>query len=403
MIVAIVLLENNKGTTMDMTINRQKASGGASGYLTIDLGALRDNYLSLRAMAPSAITSAVVKADAYGLGADVVAPMLYDAGCRHFFVAHIDEAIALRLRIPGNAEIFVLNGLQPGNETSCAAMNITPVINSLEQLAQWNSQASALGKPLPAALQVDTGMSRLGMAPSELETLKTSPQLLDGIDITFVMSHMACADEPDHAANADQLGMMRKLAQMFPDVPVCFANSGGIFLGADYHNAIMRPGIALYGGAPSTIRPNPMKPVVRLDVAVVQTRTVPAGTLVGYGGSLRTTGETRLATLAAGYADGLPRSLSNSGAAYFNGVRLPIAGRVSMDSISIDISALPEGTLTHGSLVQLIGTDQSLEDIAADAGTIAYEILTGLGHRYRRTYIQPDMPATTGHTTNADE
>ncbi|MES5097918.1 alanine racemase [Agrobacterium sp. BA1120] len=388
---------------MDMTINRQKASGGASGYLTIDLGALRDNYLMLRAMAPNSVTSAVVKANAYGLGADMVAPVLYNAGCRHFFVAHIDEAIALRLRIAGDADIFVLNGLQPGNETSCAAMNITPVINSLEQLAQWSAHAVMLGKTLPAAIQIDTGMSRLGMAPSEVETLKTSPSLLNDISITFIMSHLACADEPEHAANGSQLDVMRKAAAMFPDVPVCFANSGGIFLGAEYHNAVMRPGIALYGGAPSTVRTNPMKPVVRLDVAVVQTRTVPANTLVGYGGTLRTTGETRLATIAAGYADGLPRSLSSRGAAYFNGVRLPIAGRVSMDSISLDISALPEGTLTHGSLVQLIGPDQSLEDIGEDAGTIAYEILTGLGHRYRRTYIQPDIPVATGDATNADE
>ncbi len=388
---------------MDMTINRQKASGGASGYLTIDLGALRDNYLMLRAMAPNSVTSAVVKANAYGLGADMVAPVLYNAGCRHFFVAHIDEAIALRLRIAGDADIFVLNGLQPGNETSCAAMNITPVINSLEQLVQWSAHAVMLGKTLPAAIQIDTGMSRLGMAPPEVETLKTSPSLLNDISITFIMSHLACADEPEHAANGSQLDVMRKAAAMFPDVPVCFANSGGIFLGADYHNAVMRPGIALYGGAPSTVRPNPMKPVVRLDVAVVQTRTVPADTLVGYGGTLRTTGETRLATIAAGYADGLPRSLSSRGAAYFNGVRLPIAGRVSMDSISLDISALPEGTLTHGSLVQLIGPDQSLEDIGEDAGTIAYEILTGLGHRYRRAYIQSDMPVATGDATNADE
>ncbi|MBN7806816.1 alanine racemase [Agrobacterium rosae] len=388
---------------MDMTINRQKASGGASGYLTIDLGALRDNYLMLRAMAPNSVTSAVVKANAYGLGADMVAPVLYNAGCRHFFVAHIDEAIALRLRIAGDAEIFVLNGLQPGNETSCAAMNITPVINSLEQLAQWSAYAATLCKTLPAALQFDTGMSRLGMASSELATLKTSPHLLDGIAITFVMSHLACADEPEHIANGAQLAVLRKASAMFPEAPVCFANSGGIFLGADYHNAVMRPGIALYGGAPSSARPNPMKPVVRLDVAVVQTRTVPADTLVGYGGSLRTTGETRLATIAAGYADGLPRSLSGRGAAYFNGVRLPIAGRVSMDSISLDISALPEGTLTHGSLVELIGPDQSLEDIAEDADTIAYEILTGLGRRYRRTYIQPDARLKAGDTINADE
>lgn len=377
---------------MDMTISRQTASGGASGYLTIDLGALRDNYLTLCRLAPNAMTSAVVKADAYGLGADVVAPVLYDAGCRHFFVAHIDEGISLRRRIAGDADIFVLNGLQPGNEISCADMSLTPVINSLEQLAQWTAYAKTLDKTLPAILQFDTGMSRLGMAPSEIDALKNAPELLDGIAITFIMSHLACADEPENAANGAQLAAMRKTAQMFPDVPVCFANSGGVFLGADFHNALMRPGIALYGGAPSTLRPNPMKPVVRLDVAVVQTRTVPADTLVGYGGTHRTASETRLATVAAGYADGLPRSLSNRGAAYFNGVRLPIAGRVSMDSISIDITALPEGTLTHGSLVQLIGPDQTLEDIAEDAGTIAYEILTGLGQRYRRTYIQPKQP-----------
>ncbi|NTF34019.1 alanine racemase [Rhizobium skierniewicense] len=380
---------------MDMTISRQKASGGASGYLTIDLGALRDNYLKLRAMAPNAVTGAVVKANAYGLGAEVVAPVLYDAGCRHFFVAHIDEGIALRHRIRGDADIFVLNGLQPGNEASCAAMSLTPVINSLEQLAQWSAYAKTLRKTLPAALQIDTGMSRLGMAPSEIEALQTSPELLDGIRIVFVMSHLACADEPEHAANGSQLMVMHEASLLFPDAPVCFANSGGIFLGADYHNAVMRPGIALYGGAPSSARPNPMKPVVRLDVAVVQTRTVPADTLVGYGGTLRTSTETRLATIAAGYADGLPRALSNRGAAYFNGVRLPIAGRVSMDSISIDISALPEGTLTHGSLVQIIGPDQSLEEIARDADTIAYEILTGLGQRYSRTYIQPEQAGAT--------
>lgn len=388
---------------MNMTINRQTVSGGASGYLTIDLGALRDNYLLLKAKAPASITSAVVKANAYGLGADMVAPVLYDAGCRHFFVAHMGEAIALRLRLAGDAQIFVLNGLQPGNETSCTAMNITPVLNCLEQIAQWSAHAAALGRVLPAAIQIDTGMSRLGLAPIELDALKAEPARLRGIAISYLMSHLACADEPESPLNASQLAVMREASDMFPGTPVCLANSGGVFLGADYHNALMRPGIALYGGAPSTLRPNPMKPVVRLDVAVIQTRTVPTDTLVGYGGTFRASAETRLATIAAGYADGLPRSLSNRGAAYFNGIRLPIAGRVSMDSISLDITALPAGSLTHGSLVQLIGPDQSLEALAEDAGTISYEILTGLGQRYRRTYIQPDRAGVTGETSNADE
>ncbi|NSY44695.1 alanine racemase [Agrobacterium tumefaciens] len=374
---------------MDMQISRQQAAGGASGHLTIDLGALRDNYLALAAMAPTSQTAAVVKADAYGLGADIVSQVLFDAGCRNFFVAHIDEALALRLRLSAEARIFVLNGLQPGNETSCAAMAVTPVLNSLEQIAQWAAHAKNLGKTLPAAVQIDTGMCRLGLSPEELEVLASRPQLLDGIDIALVMSHLACADEPDHLSNAAQLSVMRKAAVAFPDVSVCFSNSGGIFLGNDYHNSLLRPGIALYGGAPSVTRPNPMKPVVRLDVAVIQTRDVPAGSLVGYGGSFEAAGPTRLATIAAGYADGLPRSLSNRGAAWYNGVRLPIAGRVSMDSIILDISALPLGTLMQGSFVQMIGPDQTLEDIAEDAGTIAYEILTGLGRRYRRNYIQP--------------
>ncbi len=384
---------------MDMRISRQQAAGGASGHLTIDLGALRDNYLTLAAMAPASQTAAVVKADAYGLGADIVSQTLFEAGCRNFFVAHIDEALALRVRLSAEARIFVLNGLQPGNETSCAAMAITPVLNSLEQIAQWSGQARKLGRTLAAAVQIDTGMCRLGLSPAELEILIAQPKLLDGIEIAFVMSHLACADEPDHVSNAAQLAVMGRAAATFPETPVCFSNSGGIFLGSDYHNALLRPGIALYGGAPSAAGPNPMKPVVRLDLAVIQTRTVPAGSLVGYGGSFTTSGSTRLATIAAGYADGLPRSLSNRGAAWYDGVRLPIAGRVSMDSIILDISALPEGTLAQGSLVQMIGPDQTLEDIAADAGTIAYEILTGLGHRYRRSYIQPGMSPETASTS----
>lgn len=383
---------------MDMAIQQQKAQGGASGYLSIDLAALRDNYLALASKAPQAMTSAVVKADAYGLGADIVSPVLYDAGCRHFFVAHIDEALSLRLHIGSDAKIFVLNGLQPGNDGSCAALNVIPVLNGLAQVVQWSSQATSLGKTLPAALQIDTGMSRLGLSPDEVDALLAAPELLEGIDLTCIMSHLACADEPDHEVNALQLAAMRKTAKRFPGVPVCFANSGGIFLGTDYHNALMRPGIALYGGAPSAAHPNPMKPVVSLGVAVVQTRNVPAESFVGYGASLRTTQETRLATIAAGYADGLPRSLSGRGAAYFDGIRLPIAGRVSMDSITLDISALPEGALTHGSLVEIIGPNQTLEAIASDADTIAYEILTRLGQRYRRAYIHPEKQAATSST-----
>ena len=362
---------------------------GASGLLTIDLGALRDNYLTLAARAVPARAAAVVKADAYGLGAEKVVPVLTEAGCRDFFVAHFSEALKLRPLIGSDSRLFVLNGLLPGDEETCADAGIIPVLNGLEQIAAWKAEAARRNAPLPAALQFDTGMARLGLSLEEAKALAADAAGLEGIRLEIVMSHLACADEPDNASNAGQLAVMQAAAALFPDVPVCFANSGGLFMSPDYRGALCRPGVALYGGLPQAGLQSPLKPVVKLSVAVVQTRTVPAGTAVGYGGTLVTDRETRLAVISAGYADGLPRSLSSRGAAFYNGVRLPIAGRVSMDSIILDVSALPEGALKLGTMVELIGEHQTLEEIAADAGTISYEILTSLGKRYRRVYIQP--------------
>ncbi|HXV30814.1 MAG TPA: alanine racemase [Sinorhizobium sp.] len=370
-------------------VNRQVGTSiarGASGYLTVDLAALARNYERLAAEVAPAHAAAVVKAEAYGLGADRVATKLYAHGCRHFFVAQFKEALHLRPLLAADATIYVLNGLQPGNEATCAREGIVPVINSLEQWQQWASAARGFHRALPAVLQFDTGMSRLGVPPEERAALARLVKAENGIDVLFIMSHLACADDPDSDQNGDQLAEMTHIAAAFPRLPVCFANSGGIFLGSAYHGFLSRPGIALYGGAPTAGRANPMEPVVRLDVAVVQTRIVPAGTRVGYSATHMTTGETRLATIAAGYADGLPRSLSGRGAVYCDGIRLPIVGRVSMDSITIDISALPEGRLKLGSLVEVLGPNQTLDDVACDAGTISYEILTGLGHRYERQY-----------------
>lgn len=375
---------------MDGGIQRDSTGGasvidGASGYLGIDLGALARNYEKLAAEVAPARAAAVVKADAYGLGAGRVAEKLYAHGCRHFFVAQFVEALRLRLLLTADAAVFVLNGLQPGNESACARENIVPVVNSLEQWHAWSGMAKALGRTLPAALQFDTGMSRLGVPPEERAALAGLVSA-GGIDVLFLMSHLASADDAESEQNEDQRAEIERVAAEFPGFDVCFANSGGIFLGKAYHGVLARPGIALYGGAPTAGRANPMEPVVSLDVAVVQTRSVPVGTRVGYGASHVTAGPARLATIAAGYADGLPRSLSGRGAAFCDGVRLPIVGRVSMDSITIDISALPEGRLALGSRVEILGPHQSLEDVARDAGTIPYEILTGLGQRYRRQY-----------------
>ncbi|WP_457588082.1 alanine racemase [Ensifer canadensis] len=378
---------------MDITIldrqpcHRSPSTEGMPGYLTVDLGALARNYEKLAADAAPARAAAVVKADAYGLGAEQVAVKLYAHGCRHFFVAQFGEALGLRPCLPLDVDIFVLNGLQPGNERACAEAGIIPVVNSLEQLQRWSAAADSLKSRLRAVLQFDTGMSRLGVPPEERLALSGAVEDAGLIEILFIMSHLACADDVGSTQNDAQLAEMDRIAAEFPGFEICVANSGGIFLGNTYHRALVRPGIALYGGAPTVGARNPMEAVVRLDVAVVQTRCVPSGARVGYSGGHVTTAETRLATIAAGYADGLPRSLSGKGAVYCDGVRLPIVGRVSMDSITIDISALPEGRLKLGTLVEVLGPNQTLEDVARDAGTISYEILTGLGRRYDRRYV----------------
>jgi alanine racemase len=372
---------------MDSRGPKLAIDSGACGYLTIDLKALRRNYDKLSSIVAPARAAAVVKADAYGLGANQVSKALYGHGCRHFFVAHFIEALRLRPQLPRDVSIFVLNGLLPDNEIACAEGGIIPVINSLDQLRQWVEVARSLRRKLPAVLQFDTGMSRLGIPMEDRSAVAACLKTCSDIDILFIMSHLASADDGDSEQNADQLARMRRVAKDFPGYDISFANSGGIFLGSDFHGVLARPGIALYGGAATGGVANPVEPVVRLDVAVVQTRTVPAGARVGYGGVHVTKAQARLATIAAGYADGLPRSLSDRGAVYYGGVRLPIVGRVSMDSTTIDISALPEDALSFGSLVEVLGDHQTLEDLARDAGLISYEILTSLGHRFHRQYV----------------
>ncbi|APO70374.1 alanine racemase 2 (plasmid) [Rhizobium gallicum] len=376
---------------MDNLLSAKNASAGvactgATGYLTIDVAAICRNYGKLASMVTPGRAAAVVKADAYGLGAERVSRALYERGCRHFFVAQFVEAQELRLALAPDAQVFVLNGLQPGTELASAEMGIIPVLNSLEQYRRWCSAARALRGTLPAVVQFDTGMSRLGFPPEERSTLAKALDEHGDVEVLFIMSHLASADELDATQNAQQLAEIRRIADAFAGFDISFANSGGVFLGDAYHGVLARPGIALYGGAPTSGEPNPMEPVVSLEVAVVQTRTVQVGTKVGYSGVHVTETEARLATIAAGYADGLPRALSGRGAVYHQGVRLPIVGRVSMDSITVDVSALPEGALNLGDLVEVIGPHQSLEDVARDAGTISYEILTGLGHRYYRHY-----------------
>jgi alanine racemase len=328
--------------------------------------------------------AAVVKADAYGLGAARVAPVLAAEGCDTFFVAHLAEGIALREILGVKPEIFILNGLPPGAEPACTAHNLVPVLNSEPQLAAWRREAAKSGRRLPAAVQVDSGMARLGMAPAEVTHIAGDPKAFDGIDLRLVMSHFARADEPLESANADQHAAFEVLASQLPAAPQSLTNSSGIFLDSQPHFDLARPGAALYGINPTPGRRNPMSAVIKLEAKVIQTRTVNVGDGIGYGHVALGIENMRLATISLGYADGWHRRAASF--AYFNGIPLPFAGRISMDSIILDVSALPEGALTPGALVELIGEHQSVDDVAAQAGTIGYEILTSLGNRFHRIY-----------------
>jgi alanine racemase len=356
----------------------------AGACLTIDLEALIANYRLIRAQVGPSAVAGVVKADGYGLGAVPVARALVEAGCRHLFVALLREAEELLPHVRGEAQVYVLNGLLPGDEALCAAIGAIPALNSLDQLARWSALGRAQERPLPALLQFDTGMSRMGLPPEHVDLLLATPGLLDHVDLRFILSHLACADEPGHQANGEQLARFRAMAARFPGVPLSFDNSGGSFLERG-HFDLVRPGIALYGGAPHG-GTNPMHPVVTLTARIAQLRNIPAGTGVGYGLTFHAARATRIATIPVGYADGWPRCLGNAGFAWIAGLRVPIVGRVSMDSMTLDVTDVPDADLYPGAPVELIGPHQSIDQVAADAGTIAYEILTQLSRRYDRVY-----------------
>lgn len=357
----------------------------AGAVLTVDLGAVRENYRLLKARLGGARCAGVVKADAYGLGAAMVAPALREEGCDSFFVAHLEEGTKLRSVLGSGPAIHVLNGLPPGSEAEAAAAGLIAVANSGEQLAAWRATARRLGRRLPVAVQADSGMARLGMAPAEVEALASDPEALAGLDLVLVMSHLACADEPDHPANRAQLAEFERLRRLLPAAPASLANSSGIFLGPDWHFDLARPGAALYGINPTPDDDNPMRPVVRLEARVVQTGAIGEGAGIGYGHTAIADGPLRVATISLGYADGWRRRAAAF--AHFNDVRLPFIGRVSMDSIILDVSDLPEGSLAAGDMVEMIGPSQTLDEAARYSGTIAYEVLTSLGHRFHRRYI----------------
>ena len=369
-----------------MTIPKASGPTHAPTHLTIDLDAIVANYKVLANRSVPASCAAVVKADAYGLGMDAVSRALANAGCGTFFVALLDEGIALRAMLPG-AEIFILNGVFANEAPDFHRHRLIPALNDPLQIDIW-ARSCQSNTPQPAALQFDTGMARLGLTPAECAAILADLDKISAFPIAGILSHLACANDPTHPYNLEQRERFEKIATQLPSAPASLSASSGIFLGSDWHFDMVRPGASLYGIAPVSGAPNPMRQAVKLQGKILQVRSVDTPQTVGYGATHKFAAPSRIATVAAGYADGYMRSLSGRGTAYIGDTRVPVVGRVSMDLITLDITDATRAK--PGDLVDLIGPRNDVDSLAAEAGTIGYEILTNLGRRYGRTYTGGD-------------
>jgi len=381
----------------------------ANGILTVDLDAVVANWRKLEKTAVPAECAGVIKADAYGCGAVPVARALARAGCTTFFVATLDEARVARAALP-SAAIYVLSGFFQNSGEAFAKLDARPVIGDLNELAEWDVSCRRSGWTGGAAINIDTGMNRLGLTVGEAQGI--IPRINAGDHgITLVMSHLACAESLHHPLNARQLATFREIAHLFSGVPASLSNSSGVYLGAPFQFDMVRPGAALYGINPTPEADNPMQPVVDLKARIVQIRNVERGESVGYGGTWTARRPTRLAIVSAGYADGYFRAGgSNDGTrgaeVVVAGKRCPIAGRVSMDLIAVDVTDLERNAARRGHLVTLLGEGITVDELAHHFGTIGYEVLTSLGPRYARVYkggaaTAPQPPAAAAEPASA--
>jgi alanine racemase len=371
----------------------QAHRGANSSLLTIDLAAIRHNWQLLAKKAGSAHTGAVVKANAYGLGIETVIPVLLKAGCLHFFVAHLSEAARVRA-LTADAEIFVLNGFLPDTGPAYLTHRLIPVLGSMPEIEEWRGFVASNPEAQPAALHFDTGLNRLGLAPSDGAALaEVHHRGTLGFPIRLIMSHFVEAEIEVSATTERQCATFRTLRSLFKEIPASLCNSSGIFLRSDSIYDLVRPGYALYGGHPLwSSDANPMHAVVRLESPIIQTRAIKAGEAVGYGSFWTAKRPTRLATLSLGYADGLPRGSESTntkfgGHVLMGGVKCPMLGRVSMDLLIVDATDAPEPAVQRGALATLIGDELTIDAVGDSAGTIGYDILVSLGSRFERLVI----------------
>src|SRR5450432_1953189 len=388
-------------TMLSPEANQAAALATAPGVLTVDLDAIVGNWRKLEKTAVPAECAGVIKADAYGCGVGPVARALAGAGCKTFFVATLDEARAARAALP-SAAIYVLSGFFQNCGDAFAEVDARPVIGDLNELAEWDVFCRRSGWAGGAAIHIDTGMNRLGLTLAEAQGI--IPRINAGDHgITLVLSHLACAEMLNHALNAKQLATFREIASLFSGVPASLSNSSGVFLGAQFQFDLVRPGAALYGINPTPEADNPMQPVVELKARIVQIRNVEKGDSVGYGGTWTARRPTRLAIVAAGYADGYFRAASSNDGTrgaevVVAGKRCPIAGRISMDLMAVDVTDLEKNAARRGHMVTLIGEGITVDELAHHFGTIGYEVMSRLGSRYARIYkggaaaIEPASP-----------
>lgn len=375
-------------------MNRAGMSAGATGIVTIDLARLRANYRSLAGIVTPAECAAVVKADAYGLGAGRVVPALAAAGCRTFFVATLAEARQVRALAP-SAVIYVLDGLLADTADEFLAVGARPVLSSAAEVAEWTAFCRATGQRAEAALHVDSGLNRLGLSATDVRALADDTAALRALSLSLIMSHLACADDPGHPKNQEQLTAFERLLSLLPVAPASLSASDGLMLGVPYHFNLVRPGYALYGGQASTGRATPVSPVVTVQARVLQIRETLPGETVGYSASFTATRPSRIAIVAAGYADGFARSASATnetpgGAVEVGGRLVPVVGRVSMDLITVDVTDVGDPAPRRGDWVTLVGPRLTLEEAGIRAGTIGYEVLTRLGQRFERRYVDSE-------------
>lgn len=369
----------------------------ASSVLIVDLDAIADNYRRIQSRAPTAEIGVSIKADAYGLGAATIAPALASAGCRTFFVATAAEGAELRPALP-DAEIVILNGPDAATAPLFGEHRLTPALNSLAQIEAWRAATAGEAARQAAYLHIDTGMSRLGLSDAEVTQLCTDGARLDGIEVAVVMSHLACAEETGSPTNAQQrdrlLAAAARLAKITGPVRTSLANSAGVFLGPDYHLDLVRAGASIYGLNVLNQKQSSMRQVVHLYAKILQVRDVDKPATIGYGATHKVGRPSRIATVSTGYGDGYLRAagrLSDQdtrplATAYFSDNGAPVVGRVSMDLLTIDVSAIPLKAAQPGSFAELIGDHFSADDLADVAGTIGYEVLTRLGQRHHRIY-----------------